>query len=66
MEEAHCSAYVMHLSSAKMYQTIKESYWWFGMKRDIAEYVSRCLVCEQVKAEHHKPLGTIQPLLIPE
>ena len=50
MEEAHCSAYAMHLSSTKMYRTINESYWWFDMKRDIAEYVSRCLVCEQVKA----------------
>ena len=36
------------------------------MKNDIAEFVSRCLVCQQVKAKHQKPLGTLQPLLIPE
>ena len=46
MEEAHCSAYAMHHGSTKMYCTIKENYWWSGMKRDIAEFVSRCLVCQ--------------------
>ena len=55
MEEAHCSTYAMHLGSTKMYQTIKENYWWFGMKKDIAEFVSRCLVCQEVKTEHKKP-----------
>ena len=46
MEEAYCLAYVMHFGSTKMYRTIKENYWWFGMKRDIAEFVSKCLVCQ--------------------
>ena len=41
MEEAHCSIYAMHPGSTKMYRTIKINYWWFGMKRDIAEYVSK-------------------------
>ena len=36
------------------------------MKRDIAEFVSRCLVCQQVKAKHQKPVRTLQPLLIPK
>ena len=66
MEEAHYSAYAMHLGSTKMYCTIKENYWWSGMKRDVAEFVSQCLVCQQVKAEHQKPSGTLQPLPIPE
>ena len=46
MEEAHCSTYAMHFGSTKIYQTIKKNYWWLGMKRDIAEFVSRCLVCQ--------------------
>ena len=54
----------MHPGSTKMYRTIKENYWWFGMKKDIAKFVFRCLVCQQVKAEHRKPLGTLQPLPI--
>ena len=45
MKKAHCSTYAMHLCSTKMYQTIKENYWWSSMKKDVAEYVSRCLVC---------------------
>ncbi|OMO65975.1 reverse transcriptase [Corchorus capsularis] len=66
LEEAHSSAYALHPGITKMYRTIRESYWWPGMKKDIAEFVSRCLVCQQVKAEHQKPAGTLQPLPIPE
>ena len=66
MEEVHCFAYATHPGSTKMYRTIKENYWWSGMKSDIAKFVSRCLVCQQVKAEHQKPSGTLQPLPIPE
>ena len=66
LEEAHCSAYAMHPWSTKMYRTIKENYWWSGMKRDIVKYVTRCMTCQQVKAEHQKPAGTLQPLPIPE
>ena len=66
MEEAHCSAYAMHPGSTKMYQTIKENYQWSSMKKDIADFVSRCLVHQQVKAKHQKPLGTLHPLPILE
>ncbi|EOY21236.1 Uncharacterized protein TCM_012637 [Theobroma cacao] len=66
LEEAHSSAYVLHLRSTKMYRTIKESYWWSGIKRDIAEFVAKCLTCQQIKAEHQKPSSTLQPLPIPE
>ena len=52
MEEAHSSAYAMHPGSTKMYRTLKEHYWWNGMKKQIAGFVSRCLTCQQVKAEH--------------
>ena len=65
MEEAHSSAYAMHPGSTKMYKTLKEHYWWNGMKKEIASFVSRCLTCQQVKAEHQKPAGKIQLLSIP-
>ena len=65
MEEAHSSAYAMHPGSTKMYHTLREHYWWKGMKKEIADFVSRCLTCQQVKAEHQKPTGKIQPLPIP-
>ena len=53
MEEAHCSAYIMHLGSIKIYRIIKKNYWWLGIKRDIVEFVSRCLVCQQLKVGTH-------------
>ena len=46
MEEAHSSAYAMHPGSTKMYRTLKEHYWWNGMKKEIANFVSRCLTCQ--------------------
>ena len=65
MEEAHSSAYAMHPSSTKMSNTLREHYWWKGMKKEITDFVSRCLTCQQVKAEHQKPAGKIQLLPIP-
>ena len=66
MEEAHYSAYAMHPGSTKMYHTLKKHYWWKGMERNIAEFVSRCLTCQQVKDEHQKPAGLLQSLPIPQ
>ena len=66
MEEAHSFAYAMHLGSTKMYRTLKEHYWWNGIKKEIASFVSRCLTCQQVKAEHQRPVGKIKllPILV--
>ena len=66
MEEAHSSAYAMHPGSTKMYHTLREHYWWRGMKKDVAEFVSRCLICQQVKAKHQRLTGLLQSLLIPK
>ena len=66
LEEAHSSAYVMHPGSTKMYRTLKEYYWWSGMKREVAEYIYKCFICQQVKVERQKPSGLLQPLPIPE
>ena len=66
LEEAHSFAYAMHPGSTKMYRTLKEYYWWSGMKREVTEYVSKCFICQQVKAERQKPSGLLQPLPIPE
>jgi predicted nucleic acid-binding protein len=38
--EAHESAYSIHPRGNKMYHDVKATYWWYGMKRDIAEYVA--------------------------
>ena len=66
LQEAHDSPYSIHPGNTKMYLDLKESFWWTGMKKDIAEYVAVCDVCQRVKAEHQKPAGLLQPLPIPE
>jgi hypothetical protein len=55
--EANDSAYSIHLGSTKMYHDLKSRYWWYGMKRAIAEYVSLCDNCQRVKAERQGPTG---------
>nr|GFC20257.1 putative reverse transcriptase domain-containing protein [Tanacetum cinerariifolium] len=66
MDEAHTSRYSIHPGADKMYYDLRDLYWWPGMKRDIAEYVSRCLTCFKIKAEHQKPSGLLQQPEIPE
>ena len=59
MDEAHNSAYSIHPGATKMYQDLKQKYWWNGMKKDIAEFVARCDICQRVKAEHQRPAGLL-------
>ncbi|KAM2191798.1 hypothetical protein EV2_028320 [Malus domestica] len=66
LDEAHISAYAMHPGGTKMYHTIRPFYYWPSMKREIAEYVSRCVICQQVKKERKKPFGLMQPLPVPQ
>ncbi|KAL0536821.1 hypothetical protein IC582_025783 [Cucumis melo] len=66
LSEAHSSPFSMHRGSTKMYQNLKRVYWWRNMKRKVAEFVSKCLVRQQVKAPRHKPTGLLQPLSVPE
>ena len=64
--EAHNTIFTMHPRGNKMYQNMKQYYWWRGMKMDISEYVSKCLTCQQVKVEHQVPSGLLNPLPIPQ
>ncbi|GJX04515.1 putative reverse transcriptase domain-containing protein [Tanacetum coccineum] len=64
-KNSHKSKYSIHPGSDKMYQDLKLLYWWPNMKADIATYVSKCLTCAKVKAEHQKPSGLLQQPEIP-
>ena len=66
LDEAHTSLLTMHPGSNKMYQDLKQKFWWTQMKREIAKYVSECNVCQRIKADHLKPAGMLQPLDIPK
>ena len=64
-DEAHKTKYSVHPGADKMYQDLRAFYWWPGMKKDIAEYVGRCLTCAKVKAEHQRPSGLLEQPEIP-
>ncbi|GJS68477.1 putative reverse transcriptase domain-containing protein [Tanacetum coccineum] len=66
MDEAHTSRYSIHPGADKMYHDLRDLYWWPGMKRDIAEYVSKCLTCSKIKAQHQKPSRLLRQPEIPE
>ncbi|KAA3483692.1 DNA/RNA polymerases superfamily protein [Gossypium australe] len=66
LNEAHSGRLSIHSGSTKMYNDLKQFYWWPGMKRDISEFVSKCLIYQQVKAEHQVPSGLLQSIMIPE
>nr|GEY76258.1 retrotransposon protein, putative, Ty3-gypsy subclass [Tanacetum cinerariifolium] len=65
LTETDSSPFSVHPGSTKMYHDLKQHFWWSGMKRDVATFVSRCLICQQVKIEHQRASGLLQPLDIP-
>nr|GEV55633.1 putative reverse transcriptase domain-containing protein [Tanacetum cinerariifolium] len=66
MDEAYKSKYSAHPGADKMYNDLRDRYWWPSIKKDIAVYVSKCLTCLKVKVEHQRPSGLLQQLEIPE
>ncbi|GKF72518.1 putative reverse transcriptase domain-containing protein, partial [Tanacetum coccineum] len=60
MDEAHKSKYSVNPEADKMYYDLRDRYWWHGMKKDIAEYVSKRLTCE-----HQRSSGLLQQPEIP-
>ncbi|GJW79861.1 putative nucleotidyltransferase, ribonuclease H [Tanacetum coccineum] len=65
-ESAGLSKYSVHPIADKIYYDLRDRYWWPRMKKDIAVYVSRCLTCLRVKAEHQSPSGLLQQPEFPE
>jgi hypothetical protein len=65
LDEAHLSKFSMHPGSTKMYQDLRQNFWWTRMKREIAKYISEYDICQRVKSSHLKTAGILQPLPIP-
>nr|GFC84670.1 retrotransposon protein, putative, Ty3-gypsy subclass [Tanacetum cinerariifolium] len=65
LAEAHSLPFSVYPGSTKMYHDLKQYFWWSSMKRDVATFVARCLICQQVKIEYQRASGLLQQLDIP-
>ena len=66
LAEAHSSPYSIHPGGTKMYKGLRLNFWWPGMKIVVAKSVSECSICQQVKIDHQRVAGLLQPLPIPQ
>jgi hypothetical protein len=66
LNEMHNVPYVRHLGYLKTMAAIKSHYFWPSMKKEIAEYIAKCMECQKVKSKHRHPAGLLQPLPILE
>jgi hypothetical protein len=64
MDELHKRPYTGHPGYQKMITTTRKQFYWPGLKRDIADYLAKCIEYQQLKAEHQHPIGLLQPLPI--
>ena len=64
-DKAHHARYTVHPGATKMYKDLRRKLWGKHLRRDVAIYVSRCFTCQQVKIEHQRPAGVLQPLPVP-
>ena len=66
LRQFHCCRFTVHPGGTKMYQDLRRQYYWSGIKRHVGDFVRRCLMCQQVKTEHQKQAGLLQPLEVAE
>ena len=62
----HSVPYVGHPGYQKTIRTVRSQFFWPGMKKDVVDYIARCMECQRVKAEHRHPTIFLQPLPILE
>nr|GEX86010.1 reverse transcriptase domain-containing protein [Tanacetum cinerariifolium] len=65
MHESHKSKYSVYPGSDKMYQDLKQLYWWPNMKADIATYVCKCLTCLKTDGQSERTIQTLEDMLRP-
>jgi hypothetical protein len=65
LREMHNVPYVGHPGYQKTVAVVKSYYFWPSMKKDIVEYIAKCMECQKVKADHRHAVGLLQPFPIP-
>jgi hypothetical protein len=58
--------YIGHTGYQKSITTVRDQYFWIGMKKDVTDYLARCIECQKVKVEHRHPAGLLHPFPIPD
>jgi hypothetical protein len=66
LKEMHNVPYARHPGYQKKFAVVRSQFFWSGMKKDVDDYISICMECQRVKAEHRHPTVLLQPLPIPE
>ncbi len=66
LDEYHKIPYAGHPGYQKMIYAPRKEIVWLGMKKEVVEYLTRCLECLQVRVEYQHPMGLLHPLPIPE
>ena len=66
LNDMHNVPYTGHLGYQKTVAAVKSHYFWPGMKKEIADYIARCMEFQKVKDGHRHTAGLLQPLPIPE
>jgi hypothetical protein len=66
LREMHNVPYAGHPGYQKTIAAVKSQYYWPGMKKEVVDFIAKCLECQKVKVEHIHPVGLLQPLPIPE
>ena len=64
--KVHELCYVVHPDYTKIYHDLREIYWWNGIKKDMANFMAKCMVCHKVKVEHMRLGGLYQGIELPE
>ena len=59
LREFHRSRFSVHPGGTRKDRDLRRQYYWSGMKRHVGDFIRRCLMCQQVKAEHQKPTGLL-------
>jgi hypothetical protein len=57
LREIHNVPNVGHPGYQKTIAAVKSQYYWLGMKKEVVDFIAKCLECQKVKVEHRHPTG---------
>jgi hypothetical protein len=64
LKEMHDVPYAEHLDYQKTITVVRSQLFFLVIKKDVVDYITRCMECQKVKVEHRHPTGLLQPFPI--